>query len=345
MKYTPAFWQMLLAGEILPYRLEALLREDLRPGLDPVACLRQSQRLTPGEKRRVSEADLRALEAALQAGAKILDSTELPEDILGTVPALFVRGNSDLLHQTRVAIVGTRGASTYGRAVATKFAEYLSMAGITVISGGALGVDSAAHKGAMGTGCRTAVVLGCGIDVVYPAVHRGLFQDIVQKGGLLISPYAAGSKPEKRRFVERNRLMASIAHAILVVEAPERSGALQTAGAAAELGRPVLVVPGSITHSGFRGSHALIRDGATLVDHPDQVLEALGVAPQHLEDEEHALTESQRLILRFLTEEPLSSEKLAARLNADMSSLLMDLTHLELEGLILRDGIGYALKP
>jgi DNA processing protein len=193
--------------------------------------------------------------------------------------ALWLRGEADaaLLGRIAAAVVGARSCSGYGRAVARALGRELAAAGVVVVSGLARGVDGEAHRGALDAGGHTVAVLGCGVDRDYPAAHADLAGRIVATGGLVVSEYEPGVEPAPWRFPARNRIIAGLARATVVVEARERSGALITADFALEEGREVLVVPGEITSSLSAGSNALLRLGATPVTSSADVLEALGV--------------------------------------------------------------------
>ena len=176
-----------------------------------------------------------------------------------------------------VAVVGGRRASPLRLAVARALAAGLARAGFCVVSGGAVGVDAAAHEGALDAGGRTAVVLGCGLDVPYPRANVGLLKRVRQAGGTLLTEHAPGARPRAAHFLPRNRLIAALAEAVVVVEARAVSGSLATARAAGSLGGGrVLAVPGAPWDPGAEGCNALIRDGAVLVRSLDDVLEALG---------------------------------------------------------------------
>lgn len=192
---------------------------------------------------------------------------------------LWVRGDAplSLLDRRAVAIVGARACSGYGRSVARLLAKAAAEAGAVVISGLARGVDAEAHRGALAGDGPTVAVLGCGIDRDYPAAHAGLASTIVERGGLVVSEYEPGVEPAPWRFPARNRLIAGLARATVVVEARERSGALITADFALEDGREVLAVPGELTSALSAGTNGLLRQGATPVTRPDDVLEALGL--------------------------------------------------------------------
>jgi DNA processing protein len=191
---------------------------------------------------------------------------------------LFVRGSGDLalLSQPAVAIVGARSCSSYGRAVARSLAREVASTGVLVVSGMARGIDGEAHRGALEARAATCAVLGCGVDRDYPAAHADLARRICERG-LILSEYEPGVEPAPWRFPARNRIIAGLCSAAVVVEARERSGALITADFALEEGRDVLAVPGEITSSLSAGTNALLRLGATPVTCAADVLEVLGV--------------------------------------------------------------------
>ena len=204
-------------------------------------------------------------------------------ELLGRIPdppsSLWLRGDADLglLAAPAVAIVGARACSGYGRSVARMLATEASAAGAVVVSGLARGIDGEAHRGALGAGGRTVAVLGCGVDRDYPAAHAGLARSIVESGGLVVSEYEPGVEPAPWRFPARNRIIAGLALATVVVEARERSGALITADFALEDGREVLAVPGEITSALSAGANGLLRQGATPATSAADVLEAIGL--------------------------------------------------------------------
>jgi DNA processing protein len=345
---TPEAWQLLLAAELPPHKLRALQRELGAFSSDAIERIRNFKDFSKAEADRVKLADMTAVSRALEAGAVLRESDEYPERLAkakSVPPALFAWGDWECVRAPSVAIVGTREATTYGRATAQKFAEHLARCGVTVVSGGAIGIDAAAHKGALEGGGKTVAVMGSGIDKVYPALHRGLFAQI-RESGCLVSQFAAGMAPNGYKFLMRNILVAALSDAVLVVEAPERSGALFTANAANEAGRQVFVVPANIDNANFRGAHALIRHGATLVDHPAQILEDLGVDVAGPEREPlPELSPAQQQIVQSLSVSPVAAELIVERTGLAPAEVMSELTMLELEGRILRDGGGYALKP
>lgn len=189
------------------------------------------------------------------------------------IPArLFVLGEIKDKDKKAIAIVGTRKTSDYGERIAFEFAKKLSLAGFTIISGLARGIDSIAHKGALSVGGRTIAVLGSGVNYVYPSENKELAKRI-QKSGAVISEYAVNQKPEGKNFLERNRIIAGLSLAVVVVEGKRRSGTLSTASWAANYGREVFAVPGPIDSPSSAAPHYLIKNGAKLVENPRDILE------------------------------------------------------------------------
>ncbi len=198
-------------------------------------------------------------------------------DLADPPSVIFCQGRLPPPGTPSVAVVGTRSASAYGLSFATRLGRELSGAGVTVVSGLARGIDGAAHRGSLESGgsLPTLGVLGCGLDVLYPSEHAGLQREVAARGGL-VSEYPRGTPPQKWHFPARNRLVAALAAALVVVEAPNRSGALITVDLALELGREVLVVPGPVGWRQSEGTLALLREGATLIRDAQDVLDALG---------------------------------------------------------------------
>jgi DNA processing protein len=187
---------------------------------------------------------------------------------------LWIRGDINALHAPSVAIVGSRAASPYALEVARRLGADLARRDIAVVSGLARGVDSAAHRGALEGGGVTIAVCGCGVDVIYPAEHRALADGILERGAL-VSEFGPGMRPLKQNFPQRNRIISGLSLAVVVVEAAEGSGSLITADFALEQGRAVLAVPGNVLGGRNFGAHALLRDGAKLVECADDILEEL----------------------------------------------------------------------
>ena len=345
---TPLLWQALIACEVSPIKGRALLKELGPCGDEGLDLLQKSPFLSNAERARLEKLNEPALRDAIRQGAKVVSVREYPETLCAWPDnpiGIFAWGDWTVANSPAIGIVGTRGATTYGKAVATKFAEAFAHSGVTVVSGGALGIDAAAHKGAISAGGHTLAVLASGIDRVYPALHAGLFRQIRDGHGCLVSQFACGTKPDYFRFLIRNQLIAALSKAIVVIEAPERSGAISTALRANELGRQVFVVPSNIENTNFRGSHALIRDGATLVDHPDQVLGALDITLSRPVTKEVEVSDSSKLILNALSTSPLAVEFIVERTGLEMNELMSELTMLEIDGHVIRDAGGYAVKP
>jgi DNA processing protein len=246
-------------------------------------------------------------------------------------PTLWLRGDAptELLARPAVAIVGARACSSYGRSVARSLGRELAAAGLVIVSGMARGIDGEAHRGALDGGGITVAVLGCGIDRDYPAAHRALAGRIVERG-LIVSEYEAGIEPAPWRSPARNRIIAGLCAATVVVEARERSGALITADFALEDGREVMVVPGEITSAVSAGSNALLRLGATPVTATADVLEAYGI--ERVVD---AVVEPDGLagdLLRRLADGATSIDELARAAGIAPGEVAAALIELELAG-------------
>jgi len=187
---------------------------------------------------------------------------------------LYARGQIDRVHDLSFAVVGARHASFYGMEQARRFSRVLSDAGLTIVSGMALGIDQAAHEAALKGSGRTVAVLGCGVDVIYPSDNESLYHRIAEQG-LILSEYPFGAEPRAYHFPRRNRILSGLSLGVLVVEAHERSGSLITAYQALEQGREVFAMPGPVHHITSRGTHRLIREGAELVEAPEEILMTL----------------------------------------------------------------------
>lgn len=249
----------------------------------------------------------------------------------------------------RVAIVGSRRPTPYGEAVAEQLACDLAAAGVIVVSGLALGIDAAAHRGALAGGGVTIAVMGTGVDIVYPAAHSALAEEIVAGGGALVSQFVDGTLPRRHNFPARNGTMAALADAVVVVEAAEASGALITASAALELGKEVMAVPGSVFSPLSVGTHGLIRDGAALVQNARDVLALLDLGGEVLDDPlkppgsvHFQLARTGDGIVRHLSETVgTSAAEVARKLQLPIAEVISRLTSLELEGAVRRHGSGY----
>jgi DNA processing protein len=275
--------------------------------------------------------------AEAEAGVRRLRRAEFPEllrEIHDPPRVLYLRGVGDveLLARPSVAIVGARACSPYGSQVARMLGRELAAAGLVVVSGLARGVDGEAHRGALEADGMTVAVLGCGIDRDYPAAHRQLARRICERG-LVVSEYEPGVAPAPWRFPARNRIIAGLAAATVIVEARERSGALITADFALEDGREVFAVPGEITGSLATGTNRLLRQGATPLTSAADVLEVfgLGVVPAA---QPPTLGEAATSVLDRLADSSATADELARATGFDAGPLAAALTELELAGLV-----------
>ncbi len=356
-------WFRFAAAEITPRAAHAVLDRFGSP-LDALAAhpddLGSVPELTSDQLRRLRAAakapvdDL--LELADRRGVSLItrDSPVYPvplRDVADRPPVLFVRGRLDERDRFAVAMVGTRRPSPYGRAIAARFSRELSDLGLTVVSGGALGIDSVVHRTVVANGGRTIVVLGCGCNIRYPSDNQALFDQIVAEGrGAILSEFPLNATPEAWRFPMRNRVISGLSLGVVVVEAGEQSGALITAGYAADQGRDVMAVPGNIDNSCSAGANGLIRDGATLVTSGRQVAETVGVLvlrspePPPTKAPLPDLSESQRKILQHLDLTPRHLDAIAHETGLDQSHVSAQLTLLELRGIVHRQPGGAFIR-
>jgi DNA processing protein len=263
-------------------------------------------------------------------------------------PVLWYRGSLECLQQPAVAIVGSRAASSVAIETARRLATELAALGITVVSGLARGVDSAAHRGALQSG-STVAVLGSGVDYIYPSEHRGLAAEIAMNG-LVLSEYAPGTFPLPFHFPMRNRLISGLSRAVVVIEASDKSGSLITASCAAEQGREVMAVPGNVLSGRNKGGHALIRDGAKIVECADDIVVELGLGSASpgdaaAEASNNGSTSSTDPVLRRMdTACAYDVDELAEACGLDAPRLLPLLAGLELRGLVRRVGGGRFMR-
>ena len=275
-----------------------------------------------------------------------LGDPDYPDALMQTADPpllLYLHGRRELLAAPMLAIVGSRSPTPQGRDNAAAFAQALSQAGLTIVSGLALGVDGAAHQGALQGLGSTVAVVGTGLDQIYPRRHQALGRDI-QSRGLLVSEYALGMPPLAPNFPRRNRIIAGLARGCLVVEAALKSGSLITARLASEAGREVFAIPGSIHSLQSRGCHALIRQGAKLVETTQDVVEELPgfaaqpVAPAASSAAEPAghFTGEQQQLLVAMGHDPVSLDELQSRSGWPAAELSAHLLELEMAGAVAR---------
>lgn len=278
-------------------------------------------------------------ESASEARALItLGDPRYPPSLLQTADPpllLYAQGRWELLQAQSLAIVGSRNPTPQGRENAHAFAAHFSRAGLTIVSGLALGIDGAAHAGALEGPASTIAVVATGLEEVYPRRHRDLAHRIARHG-LLISEYAPGTPPLAENFPVRNRIIAGLTRGTLVVEAALQSGSLITARLAVEAGRDVFAVPGSIHSPQSRGCHALIKQGAKLVDRAEDVLEELQASSADKPSKDATARAKSDPLLEALGYEPVTLEALMARTGWPAAELNVRLLDLELEGRVAR---------
>ena len=275
---------------------------------------------------------------------------ELLRGIASPPPVLFVRGDPALLSQPQLAVVGSRAATPQGLDNARAFAAELARRGLVVTSGLALGVDGAAHQGALDAAGATVAVCGTGLDRVYPARHKDLAQRLLDAGGALVSELPPGAGALRQHFPSRNRILSGLSLGTLVIEASTESGSLITARLAAEQGREVFAIPGSIHNPLARGCHRLIRDGAKLVESVDDVLLELAprigallreAGPPAAVSTPPELDPDARRLLPLLADAPQPVDLLIARSGLGAAAVQAALLHLELAGLAGAHAGGY----
>ena len=271
---------------------------------------------------------------------------------------LHASGSLDRLRLPAVSVVGSRDASRYGRDVAQRLGRELSAAGVAVVSGFARGVDAAAHEAALEGPGGTVAVLGCGLDVDYPREHRRLRERLEAGGGLFLSEHPPGEEPRPQNFPIRNRVIAGLSAGVVVVEASRRSGSLITARLAADFGRDVFAVPGSIFSETSAGAHALLRDGAILCTGTDDVLAELfpmiggggemkpgAVAAVDVAALRDLSVDAGRLLEAITRDEPVSADELSRALDLPAASVLAGLFELEGAGLVVAvEGGRYGIR-
>lgn len=260
-----------------------------------------------------------------------------------TPQALYYRGeNLDaLLQEPTLAIVGSRKVSPYGRSVTARLAHDLAQAGVTIVSGLALGVDSIAHTATLDADGKTVAVLPCGIDTVYPAQHYQLAKHIIASGGVLVSEYPGDLRPQKYQFIARNRIIAGLSRGILITEAAVGSGSLHTAEFALELGLEVFAVPGNITSQNSAGTNKLIKNGTTPVTCVEDILEALHITPSPATKRASNFSGDELSIITLLQTQPLDGQALQAHTKLKTDSYQQTMTLLEINGHIRKstDGV------
>jgi len=355
LAYWVGFNKVLGIG---PARLRALL--DFFGGVEEAWHADAASLLEVGLDRRSIDNLLKArrsmdlageLERLHQAAVRVLtwESEDYPinlRNIHDPPPVIYVKGELLPEDDWAVGVVGTRQASVYGKEAARHLAADLAHNGVTVVSGLAAGIDAAAHQAALDAGGRTLAVLGSGVDVIYPEQNRRLAGQLVSQGAL-VSEYALGTPPERSNFPPRNRLISGLSLGVIVVEAGARSGALITADFAAEQGREVFAVPGSIFQRSCEGANRLIQDGAKPVLTVSDVLEELNLSQITQQAEVRATsptTPTERVVLDLLSAEPTHVDELGRAADLPAPTVSSTLALLELKGLARQvGGMNYVL--
>ena len=338
--------QLTLTPGISAARLRTLLRQFglpeavLQRKRSELAEVVSVEALRALDSPQVQEAVTRSLAWAEGAGHAIvtLADAAYPRALLEIAdpPALlYAVGNVELLECPALAIVGSRNASAQGERNAESFAKALSDAGMCIVSGLALGIDAAAHRGGLAGASSTIAVLGTGIDIVYPRRNAGLADEISSRG-LLVSEFPPGTVPAAHNFPRRNRLISGLAQGCLVVEAALASGSLITARSAADQGREVFAIPGSIHSPLSRGCHALIKSGAKLVESADDVLaELAGFRATGFASTVHeSRTAAEPALLQHMGHDPIDVDSLCLRAGLPAEQVSSELLRLELDGRI-----------
>ena len=331
--FSPRRWRRFLdaggAPALLgraPRELAATLSDSLGIGRsEAVALARALARVDPRRERA------RAAAAGIDIATWERDAYPAAlRDLVDPPPAVFVRGTLLESDKTAVAIVGSRRATPYGLRVARTLATDLARAGVTIVSGLARGIDAAAHEGALAAGGRTIAVLGSGLQNVYPPEHAGLLDQVVESGAA-VSEFRPDAPPARANFPRRNRLVAALGLAVIVVEAATRSGAMNTVGHALDLGRTVMAVPGPVHESVAQGTLRMLQDGAAPVGSAADVFAALGwcgMAKKDLPDEEHEVLQA--------LEDGSTALQVAEALDLGEERVAGYLVSLELRGLVHR---------
>ncbi len=302
-----------------------------------LSCGVKEEKIELGSELKRAEEELKKAE---KLGVKLLTplDKEYPRELLNLSQpplALYLKGN--LFKPPRVAVVGSRRCSDYGRRVAFRLGKFLSERGIPVVSGLALGIDSQAHKGAVAGGGKTVAVLGSSLDCPYPETNKELFLKVVQSGGGVISELPFGTRAKRAFFPRRNRIVAALSDVLVVVEAREKSGTSITVNFALELGKDVVAVPGNIDSPFSKGTNRLLLEGALPLTSIEDFF-SLFPNLKPVREKEVSIPKGGE-IYSLLKEEPLSSDEIAFRLKVPVSKVNSILSLLEVKGLVRREGL------
>ncbi len=266
------------------------------------------------------------------------------KDIYYPPLVIYYRGNPEVLKKRKIGIIGTRKPTKYGREVAYEFSKKIAKHGIVIVSGGARGIDTLAHKGAIDSEGETICVLGSGVDVVYPPENKRVFKEI-EKKGIILSEYPPGTKPFSYHFPMRNRIIAGLSELILVVEAGEKSGTFITVKWALDMGKDIFVIPGEIYSPKSRGPNFLLKQGAIPATEPSDILSFMGIE-EKVKQREFKLDGKEKKIFDYLKEKGRGSiDEMKENLKIETGEILSILLNLEIKGIIRNEGQGfYSLK-
>ncbi|MCS7281322.1 MAG: DNA-processing protein DprA [Desulfobacterota bacterium] len=330
-------------------KMKGLSRTEKRRLADEISkkrtgSLKMMEKIVNKEIEKELEKELTYLQKIGSSIVTILDDSY--PSILRTIPdapiVLYVKGKMRYLNET-IAIVGSRKASYEGLNLAERVGETLSELGITIVSGLARGIDAQAHRGALKGNGKTVAVLGCGIDVCYPAENRRLYEQISEEG-MIFSEYAPGVPPFPYHFPERNRIIAGLSKAILVVEASRKSGALITARLGLDYGRDVMAVPGNVYDESHSGTNLLIKEGARLVTEIGDIIEYSFPHIRPKKESKVELENEELLVFSAIGNESTHVDEIIEKARMDSPKVLAILTRLELKGLIKGFPGGFYLR-
>ena len=286
-----------------------------------------------GVRRKCEELEVRPVPYTCAEYPALLNDTE------GAPALLFVQGTLERRDELSVGVVGTRKCSSYGLTMARRLAGDLATRGFTIVSGMALGIDGEAHRAALEAGGRTVAVMASGADITYPSAHKQLRARIAGSGAVA-TEFGLGTPPTRERFPARNRLISGMSLGVVVVEAPAKSGALITARLAGEQGREVFAVPGDVTRSESRGCHALVKDGARLVEFAEDVVEGLGIllraVPERQQIPTADLPSEEKAIVEALSHQPRHVDAVVSDCGLPPAKVTAGLMVLEMKGLVRR---------
>ena len=344
------YWYWLMSQEVLgPVSIRRLVTANGSAAAvwdGDWSCLKPAQAAALQQSKAAPDVIQKGYEAMLQQEIRLItEDEECFPDKLRRIPnppaALFIRGKDVDPERPAAAMVGARSATAWGKSFAERLAADLAEAGITVISGMALGIDGASHRGALNSGGLTIGVMGCGIDICYPAYHAKLYEEILRTG-TVISEYAPGTPGLPKHFVVRNRLISGLSDAVIVVEARKKSGSLITAEYALNQGRDVMAVPGRPEDVLSEGTNRLIKDGAACCTCAGDVFELLHIPIKNEERpaRAEALKGDAKKVADLLKNGPLHTDALAKQTGIPVEKLLQILLALELEGRVAAGAAG-----